>query len=230
MEDQPQPTVTGTPAVDPANIPAPVVSPTPPPTALVMPSEPETAETADEAVEDVASEATESEDELVDAETDEDALPADQLEEPISWEASEYVHHTKGVGWYFGLGAVVTVLLVMAAVLHSWLGIGVFLVMGVAIAVYAQKPPRILTYQLDGLNVTIDGKSYPYSTFRSYGVLSDTEWHAIDLEPTQRFMPRLTVLFGDDDFDLIVDHLSLHLPRMDRQPDVIERISRYLRF
>ena len=156
---------------------------------------------------------------------------AEQEPEPdFTWQASEYVHHHKGIGWYAGLAGVVGLLTIVAVIFKFWLSIGVFIAMGAAIAVYAQKPPRVLTYELDSHNVTIEGKAYPYKNFRSFGVISDIEWHTIDLEPTQRFMPRLTVLFSDEDFDSIVDHLSIHLPRADRQPDVIERLTRYLRF
>jgi hypothetical protein len=85
-------------------------------------------------------------------------------------------------------------------------------------------------YELTPKGISIDGKSYAYKEFRSFGVLSDVEWHTIDLEPTKRFSPRITVLFSDDDFDEIVGHLELHLPREDQRPDVIDRLSRYLRF
>ncbi len=150
--------------------------------------------------------------------------------ETFSWQASEYVHHHKGVGWYAGLFLLVAVLLLAAVVFKLWLSVGVFLAMGVAIAVYAHKPPRVLTYELDAKNITIEGKAYPFNTFRSFGVLSDESWHTIDLEPTKRFMPRLTVLFSDEDFDDIVAHLEAHLPRADREPDFVERLTRYLRF
>jgi hypothetical protein len=152
--------------------------------------------------------------------------PADFL----TWQASEYVHHHKGMGWYVALAGLVAVLLAIAVIFKVWLSIGVFIAMGAAIAVYAHKPPRVLTYQLDSDGITIEEKLYPYENFRSFGVLSDIEWHTIDLEPTQRFMPRLTVLFGDEDFDEIVAHLERHLPRVDRDPDLVERLSRYLRF
>ena len=152
--------------------------------------------------------------------------PADFL----TWQASEYVHHHKGTMWYVSLALIVLGLLAVAVIFKLWLSVAVFVAMGAAIAVYAHKPPRVLTYQLDSVGVTIDGKLYPYETFRSFGVLSDVEWHAMDLEPAQRFMPRLTVLFGDDDFDDIVAHLERHLPRADRDPDLVERMTRYLRF
>jgi len=150
--------------------------------------------------------------------------------ETISWQASEYVHHHKGAGWYAVLGLIVFILLAIAVIFKLWLSIGVFIAMGAAIAVYAYKPPRVLSYQLDPHGVTIEGKNYPFETFRSFGVLSDASWHTIDLEPAKRFMPRLNILFGDEDFDNIVAHLEAHLPRADRQPDMVERVTRYLRF
>lgn len=155
---------------------------------------------------------------------EEEAVPAFQ------WQASEFVHHLKGAAWYGALAGVVGLLVIVAVLFKFWLSIGVFIAMGAAIAVYANKAPRVLTYEIDAHSLSIDGKDYPYRNFRSFGVISDLEWHTIDLEPTQRFMPRLTVLFSDEDFDAIVNHLSEHLPRADRAPDVIERITRYLRF
>ena len=76
----------------------------------------------------------------------------------------------------------------------------------------------------------MDGRLYPFSYFRSFSVVADEEWHSIDLEPVKRLSPRVVVLFDTEDFDEIVGHLELHLPREDREPDVIERISRYVRF
>ncbi len=154
----------------------------------------------------------------------------DTDEPAFEWQASEYVQHNKGMGWYLALGGIVLALLAIAVFTQQWLSIAVFLVMAAAVVVYAHKPPRILLYQLDSNGIIIEGKSYAYSQFRSFGVLPDLSWHTIDLEPTQRFMPRLTIIFDDEDFDSIVDHLSLHLPRVDRQPDLVERLTRYTRF
>ena len=164
------------------------------------------------------------------ADTEIDELSNESEEPAFQWQASEYVQHHKGGGWYVGLATIVLALLAIAFFTQQWLSIAVFLVMATAVVVYAHKPPRILLYQLDSNGIIIENKPYNYSQFRSFAVLQDLTWHAIDLEPTQRFMPRLTVIFDDEDFDSIVDHLTLHLPRADRQPDMVERLTRYLRF
>jgi hypothetical protein len=167
---------------------------------------------------------------------DEEALSPEQVEElraeevAFSWQASEYVHHHKGPGWYLALTAGLVVLLGVAVWLQFWLTLGAFAAMGVAIFMYAHKPPRTLLYELTATGITIDGRAFPYKEFRSFGVLPDAEWHAIDLEPAKRFNPRITVLFDTEDLDAIVSHLELHLPQIDRKPDIIDRLSRYLRF
>jgi hypothetical protein len=148
----------------------------------------------------------------------------------FSWQASEFVHHHKSMGWYAALIGVVAVLVGGAVILHLWLYIAVFLMMGIAVVVYARKPPRTMMYELSSDGVHIDGKLFPFSEFRSFGVMPDEEWHSIDLEPAKRFYPRMVLLFDTEDFDSIVGHLELHLPRVDRNLDIIESVTRYLRF
>jgi len=151
-------------------------------------------------------------------------------EEHFVWQASEYIHHAKTTRWY-GIVIVIAVLLAAGlAIFRQWFSIPVVLAMAVAIIVYGARPPRTLDYGLDEQGITIQGKSYPYSQFRSFAVYQDVAWHSIDLEPTQRFMPRLTVLFDNKDFAIIVSILTDHLPEIDRAPDWIERLSRYLKF
>jgi hypothetical protein len=148
----------------------------------------------------------------------------------FGWQASEFVHHHKSVMWYGVLGMIVVVLTALAIWLHLWLEIGVFIAAAVAVIVYANKPPRTLLYELSGEGVHIDGKLYAFELFRSFSVVADEEWHSIDLEPAKRLSPRLVLLFDTQDFDSIVGHLEIHLPREDREPDLIERITRYVRF
>ena len=175
-------------------------------------------------------------------------LPSDdaQIDAPIefSWQASEYVQHHKSPLWYAGVVGAVVVLSVGAAWLPGlimggsagglnlefWLSTALFVVMGAAVIIYAQRPPRMMQYDLSADGMAVNGRLYSYHQFRSFSVVRDIAWHAIELEPTQRFMPRMSVLFNDDDFEAIVGHLVGHLPRVDRNPDMIERVTRYLRF
>ncbi len=150
--------------------------------------------------------------------------------EPYEWQATEFMHHEKSLSWYLYLAAGLAVLLGIAVFTRQWLLIALFATMAGAIVVYARKPPRVLQYRIDADGITIEDKSYPFGFFLSFAILPDAEWHAIDLEPTRRFMPRLTLLFTDDSLNDIASRLELQLPRVDREPDFIERLSRRVRF
>jgi hypothetical protein len=117
-----------------------------------------------------------------------------------------------------------------AVLTREWLAIAVFVCMFLAVVVYGSRQPRTLNYTIDQDGIDIEGKRYAFNAFRSFSVIQDVAWHAIDLEPTQRFMPRLTLLLDDSHVEEIVGRLESQLPRLDRKPDAIERIARYLRF
>ncbi len=148
----------------------------------------------------------------------------------FSWEASEFVHHAKSFQWYLGLWLFLGVFCVILGFLQQWLSVVVLVVMGVAVVVYSRKEPRTLQYAMDAKGISINGKLSPYSHFRSYNVQAEVGWQEIDLEPTQRFSPRLTLLADAEHFDQIEAILAQHLPRVDRDPDLMERVSRYIKF
>ncbi len=150
--------------------------------------------------------------------------------EPMSWQASEFVHHQKQTMWYLALVGIVLALIGIAVVTHQWFSIAVFIAMTAALFTYANKPPRTLSYELNEQGIQIDNKFYHYGQFRSFSVISDVGWHSVELDPVQRFMPRLTILFDTKDFEKIIQLLSLELPRVDRHPDLIEQITRKLKF
>ena len=148
----------------------------------------------------------------------------------FSWQASEFIHHQKTASWYMVLGVIAFALVAAAIITQQWISIAVFATMTAAVVVYASKEPRILNYRLDNHGVTIDNKPNAYSKFKSYSVHKDTGWHMIDLDPTQRFAPRVSIIFDTDDLDKITAILDTKMPRVDREPDWIEKLTRSIRF
>lgn len=147
-----------------------------------------------------------------------------------SWQASEFIYHEKPAGWYAGLWAIAAALSLVLGLTGQWLAIGVVTVMALAIAVYSRKQPRTLDYTVDGHGVSVDGKLRPYRQFLSFSIHPDLSWASVDLEPAQRLTPRLTLLCGNDQLDRIEAILSDHLPKVQRAPDLTERLARYLKF
>lgn len=146
------------------------------------------------------------------------------------WDASEYVFHEKPYAWYIALWIATAVLCGGLGLMRQWLSIVVVVVTALAVMVYSRKQPRTLTYALDEQGISIDGKVSSYHLFKSYSVHQEVSWQEIDLEPARRFAPRLTILCEIDHFDNIEAILSQHLPRVDRDHDWIEQLTRYIKF
>jgi len=160
------------------------------------------------------------------------AAPAHAPEPPqaLTWEASEYVHTDKGSMWLVGLGAVTLVVAGIAVYFQAWTFLILVLVMGVAMGVFAFRPPRTVHYVLNDSGVQIGGKLYHYSDFRAFGILEDGAFFTMELIPAKRFAPALSVYFAEAQGEDIVDIVGSHLPMENIQPDVIDHIMRRLRF
>ncbi len=151
--------------------------------------------------------------------------------EELSWEASEYIQHHKPTLWYigfFGIGVVIAGLIYL--LLQDWIAITVVVVMFAALFVYGIRKPRTLRYVIHQSGIVVGEKVFPFSGFRSFSLTHDQGVPSITFIPLQRFALPLTVYFAPDDADRIADTLSVHLPYEEHQPDMIDRLSHYLRF
>lgn len=158
--------------------------------------------------------------------TDQEQVP----QEGIQWEASEYIHHEKGVLWFVVLGAITVVLGGVAIWLQAWTFLALLLVMVIALVVYANRPPRTLHYSLSQNGLTIDNRQYQYEEFKAFGIQHDGAFYSVVLIPTKRFMPAVNMFFDEKDGEEIVDILGSHLPMQKMEPDMLDQLFKKLRF
>lgn len=151
-------------------------------------------------------------------------------EASVSWEASEYVHHQKGILWFLTLGIVSAVILGVALWFQAWSFAVLVVIMAVAVGVYALRKPRPVHYSLTDQGIKIGEKIYNYGDFRAFGVIPDGGVFSVMLLPTKRFMPAITVYFGEPDGERIIDMLGSRLPMEEVDHDFVDRLMRRLRF
>lgn len=148
----------------------------------------------------------------------------------ISWEASEYVHNDKGGMWIAGLVVVTVVFAGIALYLQAWTFLILVVVMGVAMGVFAFRPPHNIHYTLNDAGVQIGDKTFRYGDFRAFGILEEGAFFTMTLIPAKRFAPALSVYFSEEQGEDIVDIVGAHLPMEHIEPDVIDNLMRRLRF
>jgi hypothetical protein len=157
------------------------------------------------------------------------AAPAPHVD--LSWEASEYIHHSKSPMWFVGFAGLMLVLLAVAYFLtHAWTFVILVVVMAVAIGVFATRPPRTLHYALTDAGIQIEQSGYHYSDFRAFGIINDGPLYSVMLIPVKRFMPAVNIYFDENDGEKIVDILGARLPMEELHLDAVDRLMRRLRF
>jgi hypothetical protein len=160
---------------------------------------------------------------------------AQQADEPaneqVSWTASEYIAHEKSLGWFVLLGLFTVGLAgLVYLVTRDRMSTGVIFVIAVLFGAFAARPPRELEYAVDNKGIHVGGKTYFYSQFKSFSLVEEGAVHSIMFMPLQRFMPPLSIYFAPQDEDRIVNVLSNHLPYEQHRPDVVDRLTRRIRF
>lgn len=149
----------------------------------------------------------------------------------ITWTASEYIAHHKGMEWYLGLAAV------------SVLGAGllwlltrdvitaiVVLVCGLAFGAYAGRQPRTLTYVIDHSGLSIGDRHLLFEMFKSFAIVPEGAFSSVVLTPLKRFAPLTTLYYPPEQEDNIVAHLAIYLPMEERKQDFIDRLMYRIRF
>lgn len=154
------------------------------------------------------------------------AIPAE-----ISWTASEYVAHTKGVGWYL-VSSIALVGITIAAFLvtRDIITTTIIVVIALLVGVSSAQKPRVLPYHLSPQGLTISNKFYPYSQFKSFSIMDEGVFSSIMFLPMQRFMPSLSIYYDPEDEERIVAALSVYLPMEMRKHDLMDNLARRLRF
>lgn len=146
------------------------------------------------------------------------------------WETSEYIEHQRSLWWFVVLTFLMIVgVLFSILVLHEWLGAIVIVLMSVSIYMFARQKPKSLICSLSDTGVTVDQKFYPYSSFRSFTLVSDGGITSLEFDPLKRFAPALSIFISPNDEANILDVLEAHLARGEREHSAVDRLARSLK-
>ncbi len=160
-----------------------------------------------------------------------EAAPVTTLPEqqPIQWQAPEYIQDHRSPWWFISFWAVVVVFMVIAVVLiRSWSFAILIPAMAAALTIYSHRPPRQMSYVLSDKGLYINEKLHPMAEFKSFGVMREEAWPSVMLIPVKRFRPGLTVHFPVEAGEAIVDMLGSRIPMQDIKLDFFDKLIRQL--
>lgn len=157
--------------------------------------------------------------------------PGRSDEEPVHWQASEYINQEKNWLWFIIFGIVVLGLIATDVFLFRSYTFSILVtVMAIAVVIYSRRPPRQINYALSGnQGLYVGEKLYHFNEFKAFGLIQDGENHSIMLLPVKRFAPGVSVYFPEEAGEEIVDILGARLPMEKLKLDFIDIAVRKLR-
>jgi len=165
-----------------------------------------------------------------DAEPSQEPAVARESSKTVSWQAPEFIEHHHPGSWY---AALVVITAALATVVYlttkDLFAAGTIIVMGVIVWVFAGHKPGLAQYGATDRGLSINGKLYPFSAYKSFTVLQEGDFNSVNLFPLKRFMPPISAYFSPADEKKITDVLGNHLPYEERQMDGIDKLARRLR-
>jgi hypothetical protein len=155
---------------------------------------------------------------------------SEQEEQPVYWQATEYIQREKN-GLWFILFVLITLGLMAIAIflIQSWTFAVLIPVMATALLTYTHRPPRLLNYTLSRKGLHVNDHLYSFAEFKAFGVIRDGGEYSIMLLPIKRFRPGVSVYFPEEVGEALVDMLGARLPMRELHLDVVDKIIRKLR-
>ena len=151
-------------------------------------------------------------------------------EEPVHWQAHEYIHHEKDALWFVIFAAVVLALMAFSIFVIQSITFSILIpVMAAALIVYSQRPPRLIDYTLSSKGLHVNDQLYSFSEFKGFGVVRDGKEYSVILIPIKRFRLGVSVYFPEEAGEVIVDMLGTRLPMQKLNLDIVDQIIRKLR-
>ncbi|HVS78840.1 MAG TPA: hypothetical protein VHD84_00935 [Candidatus Saccharimonadales bacterium] len=148
----------------------------------------------------------------------------------IEWTAPEFIEHHHGFGWYSGLilaTAVIAVGVYFAT--KDYFATSVIPIVGIIVWVFAGHKPGQAKYEISASGLSINGKNYPYTLYKSFTIAREDAYSSLNFTPLKRFMPPVTAYFEPKDESRITNALGNYLPYENRPIEAIDRLSRRLR-
>lgn len=167
---------------------------------------------------------------VVDSAEDETEETDASQEQPVRWQATEYIQREKNGLWFVAF--IVTTLGLMAVaifLIQSWTFAILIPVMATALLTYTHRPPRLINYTLSRKGLHVNDHLYSFAEFKAFGVIRDASEYSIMLVPIKRFRPGVSVYFPEEVGEALVDMLGARLPMRDLHLDIVDKIIRKLR-
>lgn len=121
----------------------------------------------------------------------------------LEWSAPEYIVREKSIVWYAVFGVLLAVLLFVAFLMKSFLTGVVFVLAGLLILLYSERPPRPFRFQLQKDRLLVNDRRYLYADLERYNIVETIHGPLLLIHGKRLLLPLIHVPLADTDPDTV---------------------------
>ena len=150
----------------------------------------------------------------------------------VVWRAAEHEYREKDVSWYWGIGTVAVILILIAIWQRNFFFIIFLFIATPMMFFFGKRKPRVLTLSINDEGVGLGkGVFYEYAGLAGYHVLENEDvLDQIVFKKKGNFNPFFRVLVDAGTRARAEEILREHLPRIDYEPSFLDIVSEWIGF
>lgn len=154
--------------------------------------------------------------------------------EDIIWEAPEFEHQERGFFWYYMIGFIAVVLILLALWQRNVLfALFVLIASTTVLLIGKNNPPRYRVTLAQGMITIGTSGSHHMNDFLGFvihdGGQKDDSWGKILLRPKRRFRPYFPIMIPREKLEQIKRHLAEYLPELEHEPSLTDELVRFFK-
>lgn len=149
----------------------------------------------------------------------------------IEWQAPEYVHYPKDQSWFWRVGVVGFIFLIVAVLLKNFLFAIIALLGTFTVVMYGARAPEMTTFALTPKGIRVRNRLYPYDNLHSFWVHDERHPNKIIVESEHTFLPHMVIpLPPEITHEQAREYLLQYLPEVRHEESLVDIIWENLGF
>lgn len=147
---------------------------------------------------------------------------------PITWQAVEYERPPRSADWFWGLGVLMILGIILSLIFGNFLLAIIILLGGFVLIKQNKQEPVLTTYEVNNDGVRAGNTFYPYKNLDSFWVAYKQERPKLLLESKRSFMPLIDLPLGDTNPQALHNFLLKRLKAEEHEESIINALADWL--
>ena|SRR3989344_2533282 len=148
----------------------------------------------------------------------------------LEWLDYEYDHYDKSADWFWIVGLVGILIIVLAIVFRNFLFAIIILIGTFTVMMYAVRRPELIHFQITSRGIKIKNDFYLYKNLHSFAIKDDQPPYKLSIESSRQFLPHIIIPLGDADPDQVRGLLAKFLEEEPFDESIVDMLAEYLGF